>query len=195
MGAERFSIDVRWTGIMQSLLGDAYEVIEEGFGGRSTAFDDPRPEMPLRNGQLVLPMILEAHSPLDLVILMLGTTDTKEIMQLTPAEIARGMESLVHIVHTFKAINACAIKKILVAAPVVVKEDAEFASRLFKGGRKKGLAITALYREIAAREDCAFIDVNEFVVVDEEEGVHLPHEAHRTLARCMSTTVRDIFNA
>jgi lysophospholipase L1-like esterase len=45
-------------------------------------FDDPRPEFPERNGLKTLPIILESHLPLDLVILMLGTTDTKEMMNI-----------------------------------------------------------------------------------------------------------------
>ena len=32
--------DVRWTGVLQKLLGSDYRVIEEGCGGRTTVFED-----------------------------------------------------------------------------------------------------------------------------------------------------------
>ena len=37
----RFDEQTRWPMRLQSLLGEGYAVIEEGFGGRTTVFDDP----------------------------------------------------------------------------------------------------------------------------------------------------------
>jgi lysophospholipase L1-like esterase len=37
----RYARDVRWTGLLQKLLGGGYDVIEEGLGGRTTVWDDP----------------------------------------------------------------------------------------------------------------------------------------------------------
>lgn len=37
----RFPRNVRWTGVLQDLLGDRYYVIEEGCCGRTTVWDDP----------------------------------------------------------------------------------------------------------------------------------------------------------
>jgi lysophospholipase L1-like esterase len=98
MGKSRFDINLHWPGILQSKLGTNYEVIEEGLGGRTTMFDDPRPEFPERNGLKVLPIILETHLPLDYVILMLGTTDTKEMMVLNAEKIAEGLRKLIKTV-------------------------------------------------------------------------------------------------
>ena len=53
------------------LLGKEYRIIEEGMGGRTTVWDDPLE--PLRNGLTFLPVALQSHQPLDLVILSLGT--------------------------------------------------------------------------------------------------------------------------
>lgn len=32
MGEERYPVDTRWPGILQNLLGENYEIIEEGLG-------------------------------------------------------------------------------------------------------------------------------------------------------------------
>ena len=37
----RFGEDVRWPMRLQTLLGDGYAVIEEGFNGRTCVYDDP----------------------------------------------------------------------------------------------------------------------------------------------------------
>jgi lysophospholipase L1-like esterase len=95
-------------------------------------FDDPRPELPLRNGLKTLPIILESHLPLDLVILMLGTTDTKEMMNISPEETTEGILKLIETVKAYKVLAGKTMPKILVVVPPIVKEDADFASKLFK---------------------------------------------------------------
>ena len=81
--------DVRWTGILARELGPNLRVIEEGQNGRTTVHDDPFAAA--RNGKLVLPAILESHKPLDLVVLMLGTNDLKNVFGVSPGEIAMGV--------------------------------------------------------------------------------------------------------
>ena len=82
----RHPLHVRWTGRLQSLLGPNYRLIEEGMGGRSTVWDDPLE--PGRNGLTFLPVALQSHRPLDLVILSLGTNDCKSIFHASPRVIA-----------------------------------------------------------------------------------------------------------
>ncbi|MDD4648195.1 MAG: GDSL-type esterase/lipase family protein [Sphaerochaeta sp.] len=72
----RWQYDQRWTGILSSLLGPDFQIIEEGLGGRTTVFDDPL-ELH-RSGREFLPVALHSHRPLDLVILSLGTNDCKK---------------------------------------------------------------------------------------------------------------------
>ncbi len=47
-GGGRWGIDQRWTGLLGSMLGGSYRIIEEGLGGRTTVFDDPLE--PKKNG-------------------------------------------------------------------------------------------------------------------------------------------------
>lgn len=69
----RFPKDVRWTGVIGNLLGEGYNVIEDGINGRSTVWDDPQNQC--RNGLTGLGYSLYRAKPLDLVIVMLGTND------------------------------------------------------------------------------------------------------------------------
>ena len=74
----RFNEEERWTCLLQRALGDAYLVIEEGLSGRTTVFEDP-----LNEGMPALPYLapcLKSHEPVSLLIIMLGTNDTKEYL-------------------------------------------------------------------------------------------------------------------
>ena len=37
----RYEKEIRWPGVLKSMLGDSFDVIEEGLGGRTTVFEDP----------------------------------------------------------------------------------------------------------------------------------------------------------
>jgi hypothetical protein len=54
-------------------LGAGYRVVEDGLNGRTTVRDDPLE--PCLNGRALLAPALLSHQPLDLVPLMLGTTE------------------------------------------------------------------------------------------------------------------------
>jgi len=192
MGAERFPVDKRWPGILQDKLGTSYDVIEEGLGARTTKFNDPRPELPLRNGLESLPAILETNLPLDLVIIMLGTTDTKEMFDETPVNISSGLRALIKVVKEYKVLEGSVAPKILVIVPPVVDEKTEFASKLFKGGTSKGKELRQLYVAIATEEDCLFLDPSEEVKVDIDEGVHLGGPAHQKLAELIFKKIKEL---
>ena len=72
----RFEKNIRWTGILQNLLGEKDYVIEEGLSGRTTVFEDPINEG-LCGLNYIVPCLM-THEPVDLLIIMLGTNDTKE---------------------------------------------------------------------------------------------------------------------
>ena len=93
----RHAYEDRWPTVLERGLGGAARVIAEGLGGRTTAHDDWFANAD-RNGARILPTLLESHSPLDMVIIMLGTNDIKPIHGRTASEAGRGMGRLVQII-------------------------------------------------------------------------------------------------
>jgi len=69
----RYEPDQIWTGVLQNSLGNEFQVITEALPGRTTSFNSPF--LPYRNGVESLPLILESHSPLNLVVFFLGIND------------------------------------------------------------------------------------------------------------------------
>lgn len=97
--AVRYAHDVRWCGVAQRDLGEGWHVIEEGLNGRTTVRDDMCHLDTNLNGIRALPMLLEAHKPLDAIVIMLGTNDCKTVFSVGAADIADGAMalSLIHI--------------------------------------------------------------------------------------------------
>ena len=96
-GGIRFTEEQRWTRLLQKALGEDYLVIEEGLSGRTTCFDDP-----IHEGLNALDYIypcLKSHEAIDLLIIMLGTNDTKDRFYASAACIALGMARLVNKKH------------------------------------------------------------------------------------------------
>ena len=92
-GTGRFDTDTRWTSLLQKKLGADHRVIEEGLCGRTTVFQDD-----LREGRRGLDLIgvtMEMHTPIDLLIVMLGTNDCKTRYNASAGTIAKGLAQVI----------------------------------------------------------------------------------------------------
>ncbi len=73
---ERFAWGQRWTSILQEKFDpEEVRIAEEGLCGRTTVFEDEL--RPGRKGVSSIPILLESHYPIDVLVLMLGTNDCK----------------------------------------------------------------------------------------------------------------------
>jgi lysophospholipase L1-like esterase len=164
---------------MRRQLGTGWDVIEEGHPSRTTVRDDPI-EGVHKNGLRALPMCLESHMPLDLVILMIGTNDLKHRFSATPSDIADSIEVLVRAIQHSEAGPAGTEPAILVVAPAPMLEIDWFAE-MFLGGAAKSQRLPALIREVAKRTGAGFLDAGEFVESSAVDGIHFDSDAHRIL--------------
>ena len=114
-GGARFNEEERWTCLLQRALGEDYLITEDGLSGRTTVFDDPAYE-----GMAALPYLypfLKAHEPVDLLIVMLGTNDTKERLGADAHAIALGMKRLVRAAQAVDCWAPGARPSLLLVAP------------------------------------------------------------------------------
>lgn len=185
-GGERYGADVRWPRRLGALLGEAYEVVEEGLNGRTTAFDD-RIE-PYRCGlDAILPCIM-SHAPVHLLIVMLGTNDTKDRYHVRAEEIGYGLEELVMKVagyHQFRAQKP----KMLLVAPVPLGDMSE-GIEFSEASRQKSLRLSAVYAGVAQQFGCAFLDAGAVVPQLGCDNTHFTPEGHRLLAQALAPEVR-----
>lgn len=97
----RHAFEDRWPTVLGEGLGaDKVRIIAEGLGGRTTVFDEWGSPADL-NGARILPTIIKSHTPLDCVVIMLGTNDLKPFVSGSALSSAMGMKRLAEIVRTF----------------------------------------------------------------------------------------------
>lgn len=179
----RYPSNIRWTGRLAQLLGDEYVVIEEGCNGRTTVYDDPLEGW--KNGLDYLRPCLNSHKPVDIVIMMLGSNDLKDVFHASAQEIAAGAETLVRVIQEFTLEKQGYTAEVILVSPPEIganihrspfntsfKADAIFRSKEF----------SKYYKEVAVRCGCTFFDAAEWIQSSDEDSLHLTPGAHSMLA-------------
>jgi len=183
----RFGRDERWPGRMAAALGEAYHVIEEGHPGRTTVHPDPL-EGVHKNGEAVLPAILESHRPIDAVVLKLGTNDLKARFSVSPLEIALGVENLLWVIARSEAGPDGAAPAVLVVSPAPIIET-NWLGEMFEGGAAKSARLAGHYAQVAARNGAAYFDAGTVIESDPVDGIHLSADAHASLGAALAAQV------
>ena len=192
----RYPADIRWSGLLQELLGKDYHVIEEGMDGRTTAFEDAI--QPYRSALGYIDPCLKSHAPLDLVIIMLGTNDSKSRYNVSAEEIGFGMEELIHHIRTFFRYNSAragSCPRILIISPVPMPEtggDPEMS----EASLKKQAKLPAIYEAIAKANDCAFSEAGKWIGPEllGSDFCHFTPEAHRIFAEHAAELVKELLD-
>jgi lysophospholipase L1-like esterase len=191
----RFSYPERWTGVMASKLGSDYEIVEEGLNARTTSIDDPVD--PRLNGSAYLPAALASHFPLDLVIIMLGTNDTKSYYRRTPYEIAVGMSKLIGQVLTSAGGLGTvypAPKALVVAPPPLAPLPDPWFQGMFEGGRDKTVELANQYRALASFMKVDFFDAGSVISTDGVDGIHFTEKNNLDLGNALANKAAEIFS-
>ncbi len=186
----RYPFAQRWTGVMLEALGDGYEVVEEGLSGRTTNADDPLDGR--LNGAGYLPAALATHLPLDLVVIMLGTNDTKQYFAREPFDIAVGLaDLLLAVAGSAGGVGTAypAPAALVVAPPPLGELTDPWHREVFRGGRAKTEALPALYAGVAGTFGAAFLDAGEVTATDGVDGVHFTPENNVALGRAIAERV------
>ena len=190
----RFDETERWTCLLQQGLGEAYLVLEEGLPGRTTVFEDP-----VEEGLSALPYLypcLMSHAPVDLLVLMLGTNDTKERLGANACAIGRG---LTRLVQKARAIDCWAAggPNILLIAPLAIARGIErspVALEMGAGCVEKSLRLPGQFRAAARALGCHYLDANALGLEQNQvDCMHLTRESHRVLAEALIRLIPALF--
>lgn len=190
---ERFPSDVRWPGVMQAALGsDDFDVIEEAQNGRMTVWDDPYETAVSKNGAAHLPVVLESHKPLDLVVVMLGTNDLKNHMTHDAHAIAQAVGVLIDLIAASDAGPQKTAPQVLMVCPAPVSEGHCPFEHLFDTAPAISRQLPAAYREIAELREVAFLNAGDYASCPEPDCIHIDAASHAALGQAIADKVRDI---
>lgn len=185
----RYPKAARWPGVLAQTLGDGYEIIEEGLGGRTTVWDDPIEGY--KNGYTYLIPCLESHRPLDLVIILLGTNDLKTRFHVSAYDIAESAGVLARVVQASRAGPDDRPPAALLIAPPPLAKLTDLAER-FDGAAPKSLRLGQHYRRVAGERGCAFLDAGAVICSSDLDGIHLEASEQFKLGQAAAVKVKEI---
>ena len=131
-----------------------------------------------------------SHEPVDLLIIMLGTNDTKERFNASPACIGIGMERLALKAETVAAWRAGKPNLLIVAPPHIGAGHNDPAMGASCHAASMGVAEE--YRKKCAAHGWAFFDAEGVAEFNTVDYMHLSRRGHRQLTDALAPRVRDL---
>lgn len=186
---ERFERNQRWPGILEEMLGQGYHIIEEGLGGRISVISD-QVEGIMSGLEYITPCLL-SHSPLDLVILQLGTNDMKARYSLTPTDICLGVERVISTIFNTKGLGEV---KVLALVPLYINDVNHFKfHEMFQNADIKSRKLSPLFFDMEKRyKNLWVLDPSSSVSPSDKDGIHLDLAGHKAMANLVKNKVKEI---
>ncbi|MCG7946589.1 MAG: SGNH/GDSL hydrolase family protein [Candidatus Thiodiazotropha taylori] len=189
---ERLAFDKRWPGVFENELlkeGKSVRVIENCLNGRRTTWCDPFKNG--RDGSEGLAQVIEMHSPLSLVILMLGTNDFQCTHQNSAWLSAQGTAKLVGIVRQAPIEPGMPVPEILIVAPPEITEPKGYIANKFHGAEKRYGGLPGELETVASELSVCFFDANSVTASSQVDGIHLDAPQHEVLGKAIAQAVID----
>ena len=188
----RFDESIRWPRVMGQILGDEYEVIEEGQNGRTIATEDPSEGE--KNGLTYIGPCLETHTPFDVLIIMLGSNDCKRKFSYSAMDIAGEMQILIEKVKAYNEFRCQnSFKTVLVSPPLIsdaIKDSWLGDSFGYENAIKLSKELSDWYRKLSQMYGTEFIDAADHVKVSDADGVHMDADNQRKLGKILAEFIK-----
>ena len=185
----RFNENERWTCLLQKALGEDYLILEEGLSGRTTVFSDPLHES--MDALSVIYSILMSHEPVDLLVIMLGTNDTKDRFSASAPCIALGLSRLVEKAKSVPCWGDHAPNILIVCPPHIGNEmvSTEVCGTMGTGCAAKSRELSKYYEPVAKAQGCAWLDAEGIAEFNQVDYMHLTRKGHSQLAAKLAEIV------
>lgn len=187
--SSRYDKNTRWSGVLQSLLGSEFQIVEAGANNR-TAFCD-NPSGVESTGYKILPVYLQKYPDIDLVVLAIGINDLQMAYDISLKDFEK------YLVEMVDCIKQKTEAQVLIAAPSVITGNilkSHFALMFNKTSIEKSLYLTDIYKKASEETSSHFIDLNQIARVSVLDGLHYESEEHAKIAKAVSQKIFDIFN-
>lgn len=188
---QRWDDDVRWTGVLQNLLGDNYKVLNEGLNGRTTVWNDPIEEYRCGKDQII--PALDICAPIDLAIIMIGTNDLKVRYSVSAQDIANGAALILDkTLNQVGAFTNNTPKVLFICPPPLGPVENGIFADMFEGNYKKSTQLSKHYRAVAESRNVAFLDAGTIVKSSDEDGLHMQDNQHKLLGKAVAEIVTEM---
>jgi lysophospholipase L1-like esterase len=132
---------------------------------------------------------IEMHSPLALVILMLGTNDFQSVHPHTAWHAAQGVGTLVKAIRQAPIEPGMPVPPVLVVVPPLIGSPRGPIAAKFAGGDVKCAGLAQAYRDVCLPLDCPVFDAGSVTTSSRVDGVHLDGDQHLRLGKTLGDVV------
>ena len=135
--------------------------------------------------------ILMSHEPVDLLIIMLGTNDTKDRFGLSPACIAAGMGRLLNKAKATPCWGTHAPNILVICPPHIGKEmvNSPIGPVMGEHCAEKSAQLAAWMEPVVKAQGFVFLDAEGIAQLNQIDYTHLTCKGHAQLAECLAQIV------
>ena len=183
----RYGKNERWTGILQDLLKEHYNIIEEGRNARTVIFKDFTDIKTC--GVDYLPYCLNIYPNIDMIIIMLGINDFQTLFRASVDDVLDGIRTIVDLIRVSEYHKNT---KILFLAPPNISEDVKgckFGCMFDEKSVQKSKHYAEKLKILAEKLNCSFFNLNDIIKTCSEDGIHINSFEHKKVANTVADLV------
>ncbi len=197
-GAKEFGVrykkEERWTTMLGENLGEGYTIFEDGLCGREAGMLE---EEAVKTRGFLYKTIMRYY-PFDVLILMLGITDMREVLHNSAEHITESIGALARAILGYNY-EIGSPPKIVIASPphiqpgVATTKDA-YIYGLREDAVEKSKQLAPLYKKLADELGLYFFDVAECVGeegISDYDRIHLNDDGHKMLAAGLAAFIKN----
>ena len=191
---ERFDSDQRFTGIVQSILGDNYEVIEAGLRAR-TAYGENK-FFENRDGFKHFGPVVGGQLPIDFLVIFLGTNDANTGFDYSSDDIAQNLLKYPTLLKELVDFFQVKYPEIIYICPPIVKDeylDLGGFKEIFEGAEEKMKNLPIALKKACEEDNYKYFDSNKYVQVSNLDGIHLDINANKVLGEEIVNFILQVF--
>ncbi len=189
----RFPFAVRWPGVMEQLLLAQQlpvKVYESCLCGRRSAWDDPLTAG--RNGLNDIAQAIEMHSPLSLLIVLLGNNDLQYVHGVDASMSGEGVYRVIEKAREAARSAGVLIPTALLVLPPALQEPQGLMRPMFIDALAKQQGMAAAFQAAAKALQCHYMDTRTITACSPIDGVHLDEKQHLLLGQAMAIKAAEI---
>ncbi len=178
--ASRYDKQTRWTSVLQNILGNNYQIIEEGGCDRTGIADNDKGF--LFSAQKHFPNMISETGEVDILILWIGTNDLQFKYNLSLEEFEKGLKKLILIAQKYA-------KKIVLIPSVELPDnvlDGYFSFQFDSTSVSKSKETGRIYKKLSQIYGLEYFDINNYVKPSKTDGLHYDANEHKIIAQKLS---------
>jgi len=171
---------------MGSILGNDYEVIEEGLNGRTVL--NISQENHSLNGIEYIRSVISTFIPLDIAVISLGLNDIFIAEEAPLDQISNGVGEIVDIIRYSHSDHNFSNPEIIIMSPPRFNTEI-YGIEFFELHVNKLNGLPQIYSKLALEKNCLFFDAAEYVTGSDIDGSHLESANHILLGEKMAAFI------